>query len=193
MENIILFSFSFICWIFWLVGRLVAKGGWLGPGRSQIRWNDDSVWFRWSPAVPLCPTDSYIQRAHNHLTFAQPPQYETLARAELLELLSVLQTLQLSKWKRKRKKTLFLPGTITINWPFPFTPTVRNRCAQNGTTFFSLLQNVVKWGRRTNKHFLWASQAFQSNANEEGRTRNRGHLVSIHHTTCTTFGEKGQK
>ena len=101
MENIILFSFSFICWIFWLVGRLVAKGGWLGPGRSQIRWNDDSVWFRWSPAVPLCPTDSYIQRAHNHLTFAQPSQYETLAHAELLELLSVLQTLSKGGGERK--------------------------------------------------------------------------------------------
>ena len=72
-----------------------------GPGRSQIRWNDDSVWFRWSPAVPLCPTDSYIQRAHNHLTFAQPSQYETLARAELLELLSVLQTLSKGGGERK--------------------------------------------------------------------------------------------
>ena len=84
-----------------MVGRLVAKGGWLGPGRSQIRWNDDSVWLRWSPAVPLCPTDSYIQRAHNHLTFAQPSQYETLARAELLELLSVLQTLSKGGGERK--------------------------------------------------------------------------------------------
>ena len=28
MENIILFSFSFICWIFWLVGWLGAKGSW---------------------------------------------------------------------------------------------------------------------------------------------------------------------
>ena len=157
----ILFSFSFICWIFWLVGWLGAKGSWLGPGRSQIRWNDDSVWLRWSPAVPLCPTDSYIQRAHNHLTFAQPTQYETLARVELLEILSVLQTL--SKRKRKRKKTLFWPGTITINWPLPCTPTVQNRCAQNGTRLFSLLQNVaivVKWGRRTNNTFCEPAKRF---------------------------------
>ena len=120
----------------YVVGFVFGMVGWVqkaagGPGRSQIRWNDDSVWFRWSPAVPLCPTDSYIQRAHNHLTFAQPSQYETLARAELLELLSVLQTL--SKGGGERKHFFDQQQSQSIDL-YPLPHRTRQVCAKRHET-----------------------------------------------------------
>ena len=163
MENIILFSFSFICWIFWLV----AKGGWLGPGRSQIRWNDDSVWFRWSPAVPLCPTDSYIQRAHNHLTFAQPSQYETLARAELLELLSVLQTL--SKGGGERKHFFDQQQSQLINL-YSLPHRKKQVCAKWHETVQYFVK-CCKWCQRRAKDTLFVSQPSISKQCKCGRKK----------------------
>ena len=74
------------------------------------------------------------------MTFAQPSQYETLARAELLELLSVLQTL--SKGGGERKHFFDQQQSQSIDlYPLP------HRTKQVCTKWHETVQYFVELGQ----------------------------------------------
>ena len=168
MENIILFSFSFICWIFWLVGWLGAKGGWrTRQVPNKVEW--------WQCVVQVVTGGPFMPHWQLH---SEGAQSFDLCSAPSIRDTGSRRTFRITQRfaniVKRRKENTSLTSNNHNQLTFIHSPTVRDRSALNGTTVQYFVK-CCKCCQRTNKYFLWASQAFQSNANEEGRTRNRGH------------------
>ena len=176
MENIILFSFSFICWIFWLVGWLGAKGS-----RRTRQVPNKVEW--WQCVVQVVTGGPFMPHWQLH---SEGAQSFDLCSAPSIRDTGSRRTFRITqrfanivKMKEKEKENTILTRNNYNPLTFTLYP---HRTKQVCAKWHETVQSFAKWCKCCNmrpkdKQTLFVSQpsVFQSNANEEGRTRNRGH------------------
>ena len=161
MENIILFSFSFICWIFWLVGWLGAKGSWrTRQVPNKVEW--------WQCVVQVVTGGPFMPHWQLHSEGAQ--SFDLCSALSIRDTGSrrtfrITQRFANIVKRRRRKKTLLWPATITINWPLstpsPYETGVR-KTARDCSVFCRMLQILSKEAEGQTNTFCEPAKRFKA-------------------------------